>query len=75
MRSSQLPSAAGRLQDALDVLLRRWEETRELWKDSRAEQFEEEFIRPLREELAVTIPAVGLMAQVLQQAGRELADE
>lgn len=72
MNIGNLQSNAGRLQDALDVLLQRWEKTRELWKDERSERLEEEFLRPLKEELMVTLPAVSLMAQTIGHARRQL---
>ena len=74
MRPGNLQSSAGRIQDALDVLLQRWEQTREVWRDSRAQHFEDEVIRPLRDELAIATPAIGHMSQILSHAQRELEE-
>ncbi len=72
MNLGNLTSSAGRLQEALDVLIQRWENTREVWHDDRSRQFEEQYLRPLREELAVGLPAVGLMSQSISAAQRAL---
>ena len=58
MHIGNLQSSSGRIQDALEVLLIRWDETREVWKDQRAERFDEEVIQPLREQIAIATPAM-----------------
>lgn len=74
MNIGNLTSSAGRLQEALDVLLTRWENTRELWRDERSAKLEDEFLRPLREEMAVALPAVGLISQSIAAARRDLEE-
>lgn len=71
MKSTNLQSAGGRLQDALDKLLLVWEHTRETWNDQQARTFEEEYLKTLVEEVNVAIPAISHMAQTIGHAGRE----
>ncbi|MCA9045611.1 MAG: hypothetical protein KDA69_14890 [Planctomycetaceae bacterium] len=72
MNLGNLQSSAGRLQEAVDVLMERWENTRDVWRDERARKLEEEYLMPLREQLAITLPAVGLMTQAIAAAQRDL---
>ncbi|MCA9080287.1 MAG: hypothetical protein KDA58_06985 [Planctomycetaceae bacterium] len=74
MHIGNLQSSSGRIQDALEVLLIRWDETREVWKDQRAERFDEEVIQPLREQIAIATPAIGHITQVIARARREVEE-
>ena len=71
MRVGNLQSGAGQLQDALEKLLIAWEQTREVWDDARAKQFEETYLRPISEEVSMAVPAVGHMSQTMGTAVRE----
>lgn len=71
MNPGNLQSANGRLQDALDMLLLAWENARDKWRDQQAERFEEEHLRPLREQINITCPSISHMAQLMGQAVRE----
>lgn len=71
MHVGNLQAASGRLQDALDQLLLAWDQTREQWHDENARHIEEELLEPIAKELKASIPAIGQMSQLLQQAVRE----
>lgn len=71
MHVGNLQSAAGRIQEALGELHLAWNQTREVWQDSQARQFEESFLRKIDEELAVAFPAMSQIAQIFGAATRE----
>ena len=74
MHVGNLRAAAGRLQDALDELLRKWEQTRDAWNDDNSRNIEEQFLQPLAIEVQGALPSIGLMGQAIQQAVRETTE-
>lgn len=71
MRTGNLQSAAGRIQEAWDDLQTAWHQAREHWADQQAATFEETYMKHIAEELAGAFPAIGQLAQTFGTAGRE----
>lgn len=71
MKPADLSSGAGRLQDSLKTLLLRWEETKEVWNDSRRAQFESAYIEPIEPQVRLTLDKLRRLAQVFSQACQE----
>ena len=71
MQTGNLQAAAGRLQDALEQVLRAWEQTRDQWHDENSRHIEEKILAPLAQAVTGSIPFIGQMSQALQQAARE----
>jgi hypothetical protein len=63
--------ARGTLAKAFKELTLRWQDTRGQWDDVQAEQFEENFIRPLESDLRTAASAMDQMAILLHQARRD----
>jgi len=74
MNVGNVQAASGRLQDALQELQLAWSGATEIWKDTNARSFDEQYLRSIAEEINVAIPAVSHLAQVLQTARRELEE-
>lgn len=58
---------AARLASLTRELLRRWHQTREVWGDEKAREFEERFIREIESEVRATLPAMEQLESVLQR--------
>ncbi|MEZ6058687.1 MAG: hypothetical protein R3C01_18450 [Planctomycetaceae bacterium] len=72
MHLGNIQAAAGRLQEALEALQLSWQKTADAWHDERSQFVEEKQLRPLAEQVIITVPAIGHMSQVLATAAREL---
>lgn len=58
---------AARLARLTRELLERWHQTREVWADGKAREFEERFIREIESEVKATLPAIEQLESVLQR--------
>jgi hypothetical protein len=58
---------AARLANLTRELLQRWHQTREVWADGKAREFEERFIREIESEVNATLPAMEQLESVLQR--------
>jgi hypothetical protein len=74
MSICDLITGAKRLQKASKILKERWGQTKEHWRDATAEQFEEQYLRPLGEKVQLALGAVDRLSEVLQRAEKELQD-
>lgn len=74
MPIGNLQSGAGQLKDATQKLALAWETVREAWADQKAEQFEEEVIEPLLNEVATVMPAIDQMSTTMLSAKRALEE-
>lgn len=74
MPIGNLSSGAGQLKDATQKLALAWEAVREAWADQKAEQFEEEVIEPLLNEVATVMPAIDQMSNTMRSAKRALEE-
>ena len=68
MQPGNIVAAAGRMQEALELLQLNWSSACDHWNDGMAQRFEEEQIRPIIERINTALPAMTQMAQALQQA-------
>jgi hypothetical protein len=59
------------LSRALKDFKQRWAQSRGQWDDAAAEKFEEEFVRPLDQQVSQAIAAIGRMAEMLAAAKRD----
>jgi hypothetical protein len=60
-----------KLKTSLRDLLARWEETKQVWHDARAAQFEQQFIEPLEPQARSALAAMDRMAAIIAQAERD----
>ena len=58
---------AARLASLTRELLQRWYQTREVWADGKAREFEERFIREIESEVKATLPAIEQLESILQR--------
>ena len=61
----------GNLAKAIKELMLRWSETRAVWDDARAEQFEQQYLRQLEADLRVAGSPMDQMSVMLHQARRD----
>jgi len=71
MKAPDLTSGIGRLQDAMKTLKLRWDETKEVWTDARAADFEAQYIEPLEPQVRMTLDRIRRLALVFNQAYQE----
>ena len=74
MPIGNLSSGAGQLKDVTQKLALAWEVVREAWADQKAEQFEEDVIEPLLNEVATVMPAIDQMSNTMRSAKRALEE-
>lgn len=67
-------SGIGRFQRATAKLREKWTEAQSQWNDQTSRDFEKTYLQPLPGRIALTVAAIQKMADVLQQAVRELED-
>jgi len=58
---------AARLASLTRELLQHWHQTREVWADGKAREFEERFIREIESEVKAALPAIEQLESVLQR--------
>ena len=61
----------GNLAKAIKELMLRWRDTRAVWDDARAEQFEQQYLRQLEADLRVAGSAMDQMGILIQQVRRD----
>ena len=66
-----LRSSRDQLTRAMEELFLHWERTRQSWRDSRAREFEEKVLGPLRPEVLHAARAMERMAANLSRARQE----
>jgi hypothetical protein len=52
-------------------LLQQWHQTREVWRDGKAREFEERFIREIESEVNATLPAIEQLESILQRMSHD----
>jgi hypothetical protein len=75
MRICDLHTGSIRLSKAAKQLHERWEETKPLWNDQNAAEFEFDYLQPLTPQLTLTLAAVNRLAALLEQVERDCLDE
>lgn len=70
-RIADLRSPATRMREALEVLGVRWNDTTEFWNDANSQHVEENFLKPLANELSTSMAAINRLGEVLARAQRE----
>lgn len=71
MRVADLNSGAAKLLDAVDVLTLNWNDAKEFWRDENARNLEENYLRPIGEEVSAALTAIHRLAEVIDRAQRE----
>jgi hypothetical protein len=64
-------SSRGELTVALAHLEEAWEEIAHLWRDTRAKEFEKQYLRPLRPQFNSTLSALSDISEVLERVKRD----
>ena len=75
MRICDLQTGTIRLSKAAKHLREKWEETKPLWNDQNAVDFEFHYVQSLTPQLTLTLAAVNRLATLLEQAERDCWDE
>lgn len=70
---SGLGAVGEQLEDARQVLRQRWIETRQVWQDAAAEQFETTVIDPLERQARDVQERVAALAELVAAAEREVS--
>ncbi len=66
-----LYESGGQLNKAIKELMNRWGETRALWDDAMARDFEQKHLLPLQMDLRNALTALGSMNTLLEQIRRD----
>ncbi len=74
MSGNALTDGAGQLRHAQELLLQAWTLSQDGWDDVVRQQFEEERMRPLFDQLRATLDATQQFSEVLRAACRHAAD-
>lgn len=74
MHHPGMQSEIGKLADALEILLAKWDQTTDTWRDGNARSVEENFIEPISEAIRLALPAIGHMSDVAQSSFRAVAE-
>lgn len=74
MNHPGMQSEMGKLADALEVLLAKWDQTTDTWRDGNAQAIEKNFIEPIAEAVRLALPAIGHMSDVSQSSFRAIGD-
>lgn len=75
MRRSDFMTPVANLGEAYEALEIAWRECRELWSDSAARNFEENYMAHIRPSIDATVNGVNQLSTVLDQAVRECSDD
>ena len=71
MKNTDLAAGAGRLQDSLKNIKLRWEETKDVWNDTRRADFDTTYMEPIEPRVRMTLEKLRKLAQVYYQACQE----
>jgi hypothetical protein len=74
MRICDLNSGVGQLTHAFSQLKERWAQTRSVWQDDAARDFEKTHLAQIPPRLQLALAAVQRLAEVLATVERELDD-
>jgi hypothetical protein len=74
MRICDLHSSIGRLQRETKQLQEKWAQTKQQWRDHTCQEFETKYLEPLLPNLKLTIAATYELAEILNNAEKELGD-
>lgn len=66
--------ARQRVQASLRDLKAQWERSRELWRDSTADEFGERYVEQLEQAMRSALPAMEKMVEVLEHLARDCRD-
>jgi hypothetical protein len=69
-----LAVSSSQLNDAIDTLKARWNETTPQWRDVVRKDFEEKYWEPLLPQVESTLQAIDQMMQVLAKMRRECGE-
>lgn len=75
MRICDLSTGTMRLTKAAKALREQWDQTRPLWNDANAADFERDVLHPLTPQINLTLSAIHRMAQLLDKVERDCWDE
>ena len=75
MRVGDLSGGASKLANAIKQLHIKLEVARETWDDARSRSFHETHIEPLMPDVKDMLDALGRLAEVLDRACRDVADD
>ncbi len=75
MRICDLSTGVGQLTQALADLKDRWSETKALWNDETARQFEKQYLASLPFHMQQVVGAAQRLAEVVEKAEHECGDE
>lgn len=63
-----------KLHSAMKVLAHRWDDTKPGWNDPVCQEFEEQYVLPLDQQVASTLRAIDRLSQVLEQLHHDLEE-
>jgi len=75
MRHCDLITGMGRIQRGFSRLKERWLETKTHWNDKASRDFEKNHLQQLPSQISMVVAAVHELAEVLEQAEKELEDQ
>jgi hypothetical protein len=75
MRVADLSGGAAKLANALKQLHIKWAVAKDTWDDARSRSFHETHIEPLMPDVKDMLDALGRLAEVLDRACRDVADD
>jgi hypothetical protein len=75
MKPGDMAAGAGRLQDSVKNIRLRWEETKEVWNDTRRAEFDETYMEPIEPQVRATLERLRKLAMVFHQACQECSPD
>jgi hypothetical protein len=72
MKVGDIHSGAVKLEQAMRVLMLRWEHTKELWHDTASKNFEDRYLADLEPQVKVIMEAAARLTEVLDRAQQEV---
>ena len=74
MKHCDLITGMARIQRGFSRLKERWLETKTHWTDQASRDFEKNHLQPLPSQITMVVAAVHELAELLEQAEKELED-
>jgi hypothetical protein len=72
MKVGDIHSGAVKLDQAMRMLMLRWETMKDLWRDAASKNFEDSYLADLEPQVKVIVEAAGRLTEVLDRAQQEV---
>jgi hypothetical protein len=74
MKVGDIHSGAVKLEQAMRTILLRWEQTKNIWRDTASKNFDNTYLADLEPQVKVVLEAAARLAEVLDRAQQEVSE-